>query len=157
MKNGRLCRPSHMVRRYTPHTFLPQPPDDRTYSAEVTVNRRNLLHHRIAQSGLPNSRSHIIIHAPGNVKRFSGFFPKKFHLFLVETENIFKIRRYRRKIAKNGSSFHCSPAVSLFRQPFSRVFPDQISAISSTSTRAPLGSAETATQLLAGLPVKYLP
>ena len=30
-----------------------QPPDDRTYSAEVTAIRRNLLHHRIAHIVIP--------------------------------------------------------------------------------------------------------
>ena len=33
-----------------------QPPDDRTYSAEVTVFRRNLLHHRIARAVIPVTR-----------------------------------------------------------------------------------------------------
>jgi len=37
MKNGRLVPTDAMLQRYTPHTFTPQPPDDRTYSAEVTV------------------------------------------------------------------------------------------------------------------------
>jgi len=33
---------------YAAQTWIVQPPDDRTYSAEVTAFRRNLLHHRIA-------------------------------------------------------------------------------------------------------------
>ena len=37
-----------------------QPPDDRTYSAEVTVFQRNLPHHRIARAVFPYTRSNII-------------------------------------------------------------------------------------------------
>ena len=37
-----------------------QPPDDRTYSAEVTVFQRNLPHHRSARAVFPYTRSNII-------------------------------------------------------------------------------------------------
>ena len=37
-----------------------QPPDDRTYSAEVTVFQRNLPHHRSARAESPYTRSYII-------------------------------------------------------------------------------------------------
>ena len=37
-----------------------QPPDDRTYSAEVTVFQRNLPHHRSARAVFPYTRSYII-------------------------------------------------------------------------------------------------
>ena len=37
-----------------------QPPDDRTYSAEVTAIRRNLPHHRSARAVSPHTRSDII-------------------------------------------------------------------------------------------------
>ena len=37
-----------------------QPPDDRTYSAEVTVFQRNLPHHRSARAVFPYTRSVII-------------------------------------------------------------------------------------------------
>ena len=37
-----------------------QPPDDRTYSAEVTVFQRNLPHHRSARAVSPYTRSDII-------------------------------------------------------------------------------------------------
>ena len=89
MKNGRLVPAlPPMERRYTPHTCLPQPPDDRTYSAEVTVFRRNLLHHRSARSLIPNSRSLIIIHRAVNVKHYFGFFHNFFENFLYITEKI---------------------------------------------------------------------
>ena len=54
-------RPVPRARRYTqaqPRTV--QPPDDRTYSAEVTGSRRNLLHHRIARAVFPYTRSNIL-------------------------------------------------------------------------------------------------
>ena len=54
-------RPFFRSRRYTP--ALPeavQPPDDRTYSAEVTVFQRNLPHHRSARAVFPYTRSNII-------------------------------------------------------------------------------------------------
>ena len=87
MKNGRLVPAlPPMERRYTPHTCLPQPPDDRTYSAEVTVFRRNLLHHRSARSLIPNSRLLIIIHRAVNVKHYFGFFHNFFENFLYITE-----------------------------------------------------------------------
>ena len=43
-------RPILLPQRYTQaQTEAVQPPDDRTYSAEVTVFQRNLLHHRITR------------------------------------------------------------------------------------------------------------
>jgi len=49
--------PFFQAQRYTlALTEAVQPPDDRTYSAEVTVFRRNLLHHRIARIRIPYTR-----------------------------------------------------------------------------------------------------
>ena len=48
-----------------------QPPDDRTYSAEVTAIRRNLLHHRIAHRRVsPHTRRDMIPPSKPNVKHF---------------------------------------------------------------------------------------
>ena len=47
-----------------------QPPDDRTYSAEVTAFRRNLLHHRIARAEIPYTRTVIIPPRRSLVKNF---------------------------------------------------------------------------------------
>ena len=63
-------RPFFRSRRYTP--VLPkavQPPDDRTYSAEVTVFQRNLPHHRSARAVFPRTRSNIIPLRKGIVKQ----------------------------------------------------------------------------------------
>ena len=51
MKNGRRkADPSPLAQRYTQaQTNTVQPPDDRTYSAEVTSFPSNLLHHRSAR------------------------------------------------------------------------------------------------------------
>ena len=60
-------RPSPLPQRYTQRkTEAVQPPDDRTYSAEVTVFQRNLLHHRSAQRRL---RLHALEYSntPGTV------------------------------------------------------------------------------------------
>lgn len=61
MKNGRPRPTSFSARRYTPHASKAvQPPDDRTYSAEVTAFRRNLPHHRSARAVFPYTRSNNI-------------------------------------------------------------------------------------------------
>ena len=61
MKNGRPRPTSFSAQRYTPHASKAvQPPDDRTYSAEVTAFRRNLPHHRSARAVLPYTRSNNI-------------------------------------------------------------------------------------------------
>lgn len=61
MKNGRPRPTSFSARRYTPHASKAvQPPDDRTYSAEVTAFRRNLPHHRSARAVFPYTRSNTI-------------------------------------------------------------------------------------------------
>ena len=46
-----------------------QPPDDRTYSAEVTVFQRNLPHHRSARAVFPYTRSIMIPPRKPNVKQ----------------------------------------------------------------------------------------
>ena len=54
-----------------------QPPDDRTYSAEVTAVRRNLLHHRIAHCRVsPHTRRDMIPPPKSNVKHFFRIFYK---------------------------------------------------------------------------------
>ena len=60
-------------RRYTQRRRSVQPPDDRTYSAEVTAFRRNLLHHRIARAEIPYTRTVII---PPRVSLVKHFFKK---------------------------------------------------------------------------------
>ena len=61
MKNGRPRPTSFSAQRYTPHASKAvQPPDDRTYSAEVTAFRRNLPHHRSARAVFPYTRSNNI-------------------------------------------------------------------------------------------------
>ena len=46
-----------------------QPPDDRTYSAEVTAIRRNLPHHRSARAVFPRTRLIMIPPEKGFVKK----------------------------------------------------------------------------------------
>ena len=46
----------HRAAIYASASEAVQPPDDRTYSAEVTVFRRNLLHHRSARAVIPVTR-----------------------------------------------------------------------------------------------------
>ena len=61
MKNGRPRPTSFSAQRYTPDASKAvQPPDDRTYSAEVTAFRRNLPHHRSARAVFPYTRSNTI-------------------------------------------------------------------------------------------------
>ena len=67
MKNGRHeadLSPAAAI--YAALTEAVQPPDDRTYSVEVTVFRRNLLHHR---SAICRLRPHTLDHfnTPGRV------------------------------------------------------------------------------------------
>ena len=57
-------------RRYTQRRRSVQPPDDRTYSAEVTVFQRNLLHHRIARAEIPYTRTVMIPPQGPIVKHF---------------------------------------------------------------------------------------
>jgi len=64
-----------LPQRYTQRkTEAVQPPDDRTYSAEVTVFQRNLLHHRIARAEFPYTRSIILPLFPLFVKHFLQIF-----------------------------------------------------------------------------------
>jgi hypothetical protein len=64
MKNGRRKADlSPVAAIYAAQTEAVQPPDDRTYSAEVTVFRRNLLHHRSAMCRLrPHTLDHFNTH-----------------------------------------------------------------------------------------------
>ena len=83
-------RPFFRSRRYTP--ALPeavQPPDDRTYSAEVTVFQRNLPHHRSARAESPYTCSIMIPCASPFVKNFFRIFHEVLYLFSVKTENSF--------------------------------------------------------------------
>lgn len=78
---------------------------------------------------------------------FFGFFHKFFPLFLCKTENFCPPPRFfpltKEKVERIGTD-------TLHKLQFSYA-----SATASTSTSTPLGSAETATQERAGLPVKY--
>jgi len=69
---------------YAAQTEAAQPPDDRTYSAEVTVLRRNLLHHRIARlekfANFPYTRSIMIPPFSSFVKQN---FRKNHKIFIV--------------------------------------------------------------------------
>ena len=76
-----------------------QPPDDRTYSAEVTAFRRNLLHHRIARAVFPYTRSIMI--------------PP---VFPFVKENF-------RKNHKNYSRFSCNLRLAFFAFPGFRFSP----------------------------------
>ena len=79
-------RPFFRSRRYTP--ALPkavQPPDDRTYSAEVTVFQRNLPHHRSARAVFPYTRSNII---PPRLQIVKQNFRKNHKLCFVFSYNL---------------------------------------------------------------------
>ena len=79
MKNGRPRPTFSQAQRYTQAlTEAIQPPDDRTYSAEVTVFRRNLLHHRSARAVFPYTRSHSI---PSPNPIVNHFFRKNHNFF----------------------------------------------------------------------------
>ena len=88
-KNGRhKADLSSAAAIYAAQTEAVQPPDDRTYSAEVTVFRRNLLHHRSARAVFPYTRSIMIPQVPPFVKRnfrknhlFSHYFLRFFMVF----------------------------------------------------------------------------
>jgi hypothetical protein len=87
-----------LPQRYTQRkTEAVQPPDDRTYSAEVTVFQRNLLHHRSARAECPYTRSIMISPFLCFVKHFFGIISKISSCFLVISE-IFSPRQ----IAKNA-------------------------------------------------------
>lgn len=102
-------RPFFRSRRYTP--ALPeavQPPDDRTYSAEVTVFQRNLPHHRSARAESPYTRSIMIPSVSPFVKNFFRIFHEILYLFSVKTENSF----YSFPPANNSGTLLPLPAVS---------------------------------------------
>ena len=52
--------PSFRPAIYAGASRIVQPPDDRTYSAEVTAKRRNLPHHRSARAVFPYTRPIMI-------------------------------------------------------------------------------------------------
>ena len=90
MKNGRRkADPFHLAQRYTQaQTDAVQPPDDRTYSAEVTSFPSNLLHHRSARfsfpekfANFPYTRSIMIPPFFPFVKHYFCNFFKKYPLF----------------------------------------------------------------------------
>ena len=82
-----------------------QPPDDRTYSAEVTVFQRNLLHHRSAQRRLR-------LHALDNSTISAAFCQ---YYFSVIFTKIYKFFRENRRI--------CPPQTGVFLWRISTVFP----------------------------------
>ena len=76
---------------YAAQTEAVQPPDDRTYSAEVTVFRRNLLHHRSARAEFPYTRPIILPLMLPFVKYNFRKNHKNFYVFLALSENLFLI------------------------------------------------------------------
>ena len=68
-----VCRPN-LTRGDIRSAQNPQPPDDRTYSAEVTSLRSNLPLHRICAHLSSIARPYIILHAAVNVKHFLQLF-----------------------------------------------------------------------------------
>lgn len=87
-KKADMCRPNirnaAIYSRKPPADRGSQPPDDRTYSAEVTVFPRNLPLHRILRLFLLNTRSIIIQDLPPIVKAIFYFFNKFLKLFSVK-------------------------------------------------------------------------
>ena len=87
----------HLAQRYTQaQTDAVQPPDDRTYSAEVTSFPSNLLHHRSAhcQAALgPYTRLNIVTSHIKKVKYFFRKNYKKFSVISSITENSFIYQR----------------------------------------------------------------
>lgn len=87
-KKADMCRPNirnaAIYSRKPPADRGSQPPDDRTYSAEVTVFPRNLPLHRILRLFLLNTRSIIIQDLPLIVKTIFYFFNKFLKLFSVK-------------------------------------------------------------------------
>ena len=87
-KKADMCRPNirnaAIYSRKPPADRGSQPPDDRTYSAEVTVFPRNLPLHRILRLFLLNTRSIIIQDLPPVVKAIFYFFNKFLKLFSVK-------------------------------------------------------------------------
>ena len=83
---------------YAAQTEAAQPPDDRTYSAEVTVFRRNLLHHRSAHlekfANFPYTRSIMIPRIYLFVKHIFRNNHKNFYIFssISQNLNFIKIR-----------------------------------------------------------------
>ncbi len=70
--------------RYTQaQTEAVQPPDDRTYSAEVTSFPSNLLHHRSARIIFPYTRSNIVTFSSLFVKHYFCIFLQSFYCFFV--------------------------------------------------------------------------
>ena len=78
-----------LSQRYTlAQTEAVQPPDDRTYSAEVTVFRRNLLHHRSARAEFPYTRPIILPLIPLFVKYNFRKNHKNFYVFLALSQKL---------------------------------------------------------------------
>ena len=78
-----------LPQRYTQRkTEAVQPPDDRTYSAEVTVFQRNLPHHRSARAEFPYTRPIIIPLKPLFVKQYFRKNHKIFNVFSALSENL---------------------------------------------------------------------
>ena len=76
------------AQRYTQaQTKAVQPPDDRTYSAEVTSFPSNLPHHRSARAEFPYTRSIMIPPFSPFVKHFFRIIYKKPKVFSLKSEN----------------------------------------------------------------------
>ena len=74
---------------YAAQTEAVQPPDDRTYSAEVTSFPSNLLHHRSARAEFPYTRPIILPPLPSFVKYNFRKNHKSFYVFLAVSEKFF--------------------------------------------------------------------
>ena len=93
MKNGRRkadLSPAAAI--YAALTEAVQPPDDRTYSAEVTGSRRNLLHHRSARAEFPYTRSIMI---PPFCQFVKWIFRKNHKIFYIFSSLLQKIFSFR--------------------------------------------------------------
>ena len=82
-------RPSPKAQRYTQAQRTIQPPDDRTYSAEVTSFPSNLPHHRSARAVFPYTRSIMIPPCSPFVKHFFRIIYKKLPAFSSKSQNYF--------------------------------------------------------------------
>ncbi len=103
---------------YAAQTEAVQPPDDRTYSAEVTVFRRNLLHHRSARAEFPYTRPIILPLIRLFVKYYFRKNHKNFYVFSVISQNLFFWRKGRFLPLPMAILIAFGPGKILFAQKF---------------------------------------
>ena len=126
-----------LPQRYTQRkTEAVQPPDDRTYSAEVTSFPSNLLHHRSARAECPYTRSIILTRTAAFVNYFFRKFHKNFYVFLVFSE---KKQLPFFMYAKQKTDGRCRPFVyALYLGSQVRLTPKRLKVFSSTPDRITL-------------------